>query len=164
MTRAKGIPAPSVRRLRLTPRLPRSVGLAPVAAPQIRGFRHHPIDGLPFPLDADQLIILLQTRLPKRASTHLPVPILESDHEPLNWLPVRAVTRSIECLFAGHKPLLQRLVGQASGGGPFCMRGGGRDQGLHPLPQLVTDAPSGGYVASVAPSLVLVFIVPQVSG
>ena len=58
-----GTPWPSVSRLRLTPSLPRSVGLGPVFFPAQRGFGHGPVHAQPVPVDPFQLIELHETRL-----------------------------------------------------------------------------------------------------
>src|SRR5438874_1504286 len=60
-----GTPCPSVSRLRLTPLLPRSVGLGPVFFPAQRGFGHRPIHREPVPVDPAGLLKLLQSGLPQ---------------------------------------------------------------------------------------------------
>jgi hypothetical protein len=59
MTMAKGMLAPSVKRLRLVPFFPRSVGLASASGFSQRSFCHCSIYSLPLPLDSFQFIILL---------------------------------------------------------------------------------------------------------
>src|SRR3712207_8319772 len=49
-----GTPCPSVSRLRLTPRLPRSVGFGPVFFPPERCLRHRAIHTQPVPVQALQ--------------------------------------------------------------------------------------------------------------
>src|SRR5919199_4984088 len=65
IARPIGTPCPSVRRLRLTPRLPRSVGLRPVFFPPERCLRHRAIHAQPLPVDAVQLIKLLDPSKPE---------------------------------------------------------------------------------------------------
>ena len=60
-----GTPCPSVSRLRLTPLLPRSVGLRPVFFPAQRRLGHRPIHAQPVPVDAVQVVKLLHARLPQ---------------------------------------------------------------------------------------------------
>ena len=54
----KGMPLPSVNRLRLVPPLARSVGFGPVFFPPERGFGHGPVHALPTPIDALQIVVL----------------------------------------------------------------------------------------------------------
>src|SRR6266699_686851 len=60
-----GTPCPSVSRLRLTPLLPRSMGLGPVFFPAQRRFGHGPIHREPVPVDSAGLLKLLQSGLPQ---------------------------------------------------------------------------------------------------
>src|SRR5215210_3698825 len=60
-----GTPWPSVSRLRLTPRLPRSVGLRPVFFPAQWRLGHRPVHAQPVPVNALQFVKLLQARLPE---------------------------------------------------------------------------------------------------
>jgi len=55
--RPTGTPAPSVRRLRLVPSLPRSVGLGPVFFPPKWGLGHGPVQRKPGPVDALRIIV-----------------------------------------------------------------------------------------------------------
>ena len=55
-TSPTGTPPPSVSRLRLVPRLPRSVGLRPVFPPAQRRLDHRPVHGKPGPVDPDHLV------------------------------------------------------------------------------------------------------------
>src|SRR2546421_8300854 len=80
-----GTPLPSVTMLRLTPLLPRSVGLGPVFFPPERGLGHGPIHAQPFPVDALEEVVLQEARLPE----------LEED--------------------AGLDPLLEAVVGGGTG-------------------------------------------------
>src|SRR5215475_4916964 len=60
-----GTPCPSVSMLRLTPFLPRSVGLGPVFFPAQRSFRHGFVHGEPVPVDPTQFIETLDASLPQ---------------------------------------------------------------------------------------------------
>src|SRR5579859_1291522 len=57
ITTPSGPPAASTKRLRFTPRLPRSVGLGPMRSPQPR-LAHCRIGRLPLPVHAAQLVAL----------------------------------------------------------------------------------------------------------
>src|SRR3712207_7670064 len=63
-----GTPCPSVSRLRLTPLLPRSVGFRPVFFPPERCLRHRSIHAQPLPVDALQLLKLLDARSEEHTS------------------------------------------------------------------------------------------------
>src|SRR5215467_7385143 len=87
-----GMPFASVSKLRLVPRLPRTVGLGPVFFPTERRLGHRTVHRLPAPVDADELIICLQRfhpRVPK-----------DSRLDPLEEAPVcrrtRADARSVQ--------------------------------------------------------------------
>ena len=58
-----GIPWASVNRLRLTPALPRSVGLGPVFPPTQGGLGHGSVHAQPTPVQTLQFIVTLQPRL-----------------------------------------------------------------------------------------------------
>src|SRR5215467_16082453 len=60
-----GTPCPSVSRERLTPLLPRSVGLGPVFSPPKRRFGHRPIHTQEAPIDALQLVKRFEAGLPE---------------------------------------------------------------------------------------------------
>src|SRR5215210_4589595 len=60
-----GTPWPSVSRLRLTPCLPRSVGLRPVFSPPERCLGHRSIHTQPVPVDPVQFIKLLNASVPE---------------------------------------------------------------------------------------------------
>src|SRR5574340_599093 len=60
-----GTPCPSVRRLRLTPLLPRSVGLGPLFSPRQRGFGHCAVHTQPIPGDPFQFVKAFESALPK---------------------------------------------------------------------------------------------------
>src|ERR687891_479410 len=64
-TRPRGTPWPSVSRLRLTPPLPRSVGLGPVFFPPEGGFGHRPVHAQPGPVNALQLVKPVYASLPE---------------------------------------------------------------------------------------------------
>jgi hypothetical protein len=59
-----GMPLASVNTLRLTPDLPRSVGLGPVFFPAQGGFGHGPVHAQPTPVQALQFIVALQPHFP----------------------------------------------------------------------------------------------------
>ena len=61
----KGMPLPSVNKLRLVPPLARSVGLGPVFFPPERGFGHRPVHALPAPIDAFQIVVLQEGHGPQ---------------------------------------------------------------------------------------------------
>src|SRR6187401_2923780 len=60
-----GTPRPSICTERLTPILPRSVGFFPVFFPAQRRLVHRPIQALPFPVDALQLVVFFQRDTPQ---------------------------------------------------------------------------------------------------
>src|SRR5258706_4268973 len=66
-TRPSGTPCPSVSTLRLTPDLPRSVGLGPAFPPAQGRLGQRPIHRQPVPLDPAQLLQLLDSCLPEFA-------------------------------------------------------------------------------------------------
>src|SRR5262249_9150013 len=84
-TAPTGTPRASVRILRLTPFLPRSVGFGPVFFPPERGLAHRPVHGQPRPVDAHEVVVLQKARLPE----------LQED--------------------AGLNPLLEAVVGRRAG-------------------------------------------------
>src|SRR5258708_32084359 len=65
IVRPIGTPCPSVSKLRLTPLLPRSVGLGPVFFPAQRRFGHRPVHTQPLPVNATEFIKLLNSGLPE---------------------------------------------------------------------------------------------------
>ena len=69
---ASGTPPPSVRRERLVPDLPRSVGFGPVFFPAERSLRHRSVEALPAPIDALQLVVLSKRFLPE-SEEHAPL-------------------------------------------------------------------------------------------
>jgi hypothetical protein len=72
------MPRPSTSSERLTPRLPRSVGLRPVFFPTQRGFAHRPVERQPAPIDAGQFVIDQQTGTPERLEHPGRCPLLEA--------------------------------------------------------------------------------------
>src|SRR4051794_22394372 len=60
-----GTPPPPVSRLRLPPRLPRSVGFLPVFFPPEGCLRHAPVHRQPGPVDPLQLVVRQQPGLPQ---------------------------------------------------------------------------------------------------
>src|SRR5262245_39988025 len=73
----RGMPRPSVSRLRLTPRLPRSVGFLPVFFPPEGGLGHAPVHAQPGPVDPPQLVVLQQPGLPEPQEHASGDPLLE---------------------------------------------------------------------------------------
>src|SRR5919199_3959969 len=65
IARPIGTPCPSVSRLRLTPLLPRSVGVRPVFFPPERCLRHRSIQTQPGPVNAVQFSKLLDPGIPE---------------------------------------------------------------------------------------------------
>ena len=63
--RPTGMPPASVNRLRLTPLLPRSVGLGPVFPPAQRGFGQGPVHAQPTPVQTLQIVIAFQPGPPQ---------------------------------------------------------------------------------------------------
>src|SRR5262245_24783496 len=85
MASPTGTPSASTSRLRLAPRLPRSVGFLPVFFPPERGLGHGPVQRQPAPVQALQPVVFLQPGRPE---------LLED---------------------AGRDPLLEAAVGRALG-------------------------------------------------
>src|SRR6476659_8920001 len=61
----RGMPLPSVNRLRLVPSLARSVGFGPVFFPPERRFGHRAVHALPVPVDSFQVVVLQQRHGPQ---------------------------------------------------------------------------------------------------
>src|SRR5262249_55430393 len=78
MTAPTGTPAASVRMLRLTPLLPRSVGVLPVFFPPERGLAHRPVHAQPGPIDAHEVVVLQKARLPELQEEAGGDPLLEA--------------------------------------------------------------------------------------
>src|SRR5262249_36761528 len=78
VTNARGIPAPSVRRLRLVPSLPRSVGLGPVAAPPKGALFMAPSRACQSQLSASQFIISQQLCQPQYFEEACLFPLLKT--------------------------------------------------------------------------------------
>src|SRR3954468_22476049 len=66
ITTPRGTPRPSVSNERLTPLLPRSVGLRPVFFPTQRRLAHRPVQRQPRPVNAPQHVIGQQPLAPER--------------------------------------------------------------------------------------------------
>lgn len=77
MTTPTGTPRPSVRTERLTPRLPRSVGLRPVLPPTQGRLAHGSVQRQPRPIDPDQIVVGQQALPPERLEHPGPRPVLE---------------------------------------------------------------------------------------
>src|SRR4051794_1095412 len=104
MTTLSGMPLPSVSTERLTPRLPRSVGLRPVFSPTQRGLPHSPIECQPGPVDAAERVVGQQAVAPERLEhpglrPFLETPMAEDDEQMLvrfsafHWQPVRSTKK-----------------------------------------------------------------------
>src|SRR5436309_9909536 len=65
ITTLSGMPLPSVSTERLTPRLPRSVGLRPVFFPTQRRLSHRPVESQPSPVDAAERVVGQQAVAPE---------------------------------------------------------------------------------------------------
>src|ERR1039457_692245 len=65
IVRPTGTPAPSVRRLRLVPSLPRSVGLGPVLFPPARSLGHAAVQSKPVPLYPFGVVVSQETLAPE---------------------------------------------------------------------------------------------------
>src|SRR5579883_3362429 len=109
-----------------------------------RGFGHRSVHGLPFPLDADQLIIVLQTGLPESFEDACPLPLLKAivnrrTGSQFSWqgIPLDARAQHVNDSLKG-------LPISHAGPTPFGMGGGRWNQGLHSFPQLIADFPGSG--------------------
>src|SRR6476620_41326 len=78
ITAPRGTPRPSVSNERLTPCLPRSVGLRPVFFPTQRRLAHRSVQRQPCPIDALQRVIGQQSRAPERGEYARPDPFLKA--------------------------------------------------------------------------------------
>src|SRR5262245_31412327 len=76
--RPTGTPEASTSRLRLAPRLPRSVGFLPVFFPPERGLGLTAIHAQPGPVDARKAIVLQQAQLPHLQEDPRADPLLEA--------------------------------------------------------------------------------------
>src|SRR5712692_9798312 len=76
--RPTGMPWPSTSKLRLLPRLARSVGFLPVFFPPEGGLGHAPIHAQPLPVNALQAVVFQQPRLPQRQKDARSDPLLEA--------------------------------------------------------------------------------------
>src|SRR6185436_11013803 len=77
ITAPRGTPRPSVSSERLTPRLPRSVGLRPVFSPPSGAF-HRSVQCQPLPVNAPQRVIGQQSLAPERREQTGRQPFLEA--------------------------------------------------------------------------------------
>lgn len=135
-----GTPCPSVRRLRLTPRLPRSVGLGPLFFPCQRGFGHRTVHTQPLPIDPVQFVKAFQTALPEFHKDAFRFPFLKTG--------VGSRTRT-EVRFIQSFPLTARPQHIENAIGTFSIRNTGtppaeamgilvnRQQGLEDCPERV---------------------------
>ena len=78
MATARGMPPPSVSRVRFVPHLARSVGLGPVFPPAQRRFGHRAVESLPLPLDACERLVGKQATVPEVAEHACLGPLLET--------------------------------------------------------------------------------------
>src|SRR3954466_14405731 len=78
ITAPRGTPRPSVSNERLTPRLPRSVGLGPVFFPTERRLAHRSVQCQPLPVNAPQRVIGQQSLAPERREHTGRQPFLEA--------------------------------------------------------------------------------------
>src|SRR5258708_28360936 len=106
-----------------------------------RGFRHRSITGLPFPLDPDQIIIALQTRLPEGTEETRLLPFLKAIMDrrtgsQLAWqgIPLETCAQHVD---DSCKGLSVRHTWATS----FGMRWSRWDQRTNLLPGLVADFP-----------------------
>src|SRR6516162_4852630 len=144
MTAPTGTPRASVRMLRLTPSLPRSVGLLPAFFPPERGLAHRPVHAQPGPVDAHEEVVLQQARLPELQEDAGLYPLLEAvvggragaERGGVQGLPLAAGAQHVE---DGVQTIPVRAPGPAAaeavGVGSFG------DQRPQLLPQLVWEAP-----------------------
>src|SRR5437867_1220455 len=73
-----GMPSASTSRLRLTPRLARSVGFFPVFFPPERCLGHTPVHAQPGPVDAFPIVVGHQARFPHGQENARRDPFLEA--------------------------------------------------------------------------------------
>src|SRR5918992_4653014 len=73
-----GTPSPSVRRLRLVPSFPRSVGFLPTFFPPKGGFGHRSVHGQPLPVNTLQGFVHSQALLPEGQEDPGCCPLLEA--------------------------------------------------------------------------------------
>src|SRR5437588_11409082 len=76
--RPTGMPSASTSRLRLAPRLPRSVGFLPVFSPPERRLGRAAVHRQPGPVDPLPAVVGQQPVLPQRPEDALPLPALEA--------------------------------------------------------------------------------------
>jgi hypothetical protein len=121
------------------PILARSVGFLPVFFPPEGGLGHGPIEALPLPVDADQLVVLVQGVLPERAEHPPLLPPLEVPVEAAagpelgrNGLPVAAGPQDVE-------DAVEHLAVWQAGAAALGGRTDPGEQWLDPFPQGVGD-------------------------
>jgi len=143
-TRPIGTPRPSVNRLRLVPRLARSVGLGPVFFPAERSLGHRPVHREPLPVDPLQLVVSEESAFPERAK--------HSGLSPLLKPPVcrrrRADAGGLQCIPRTAGP--QHEQDRSHGGTVIDarsmtserMRLASREQRLHLRPNLIRNPPA----------------------
>src|SRR3954453_2176453 len=78
VARPTGMPLASTSRLRLAPRLPRSVGFLPVFFPPEGRLGHAPVHAQPGPVDAHEFVVGHQAGLPQRLEDAGLDPLLEA--------------------------------------------------------------------------------------
>src|SRR5262249_30458955 len=133
----------SVSRLLLAPRLPRSVGLGPVAFSPQRGFGHRPIHRLPGPFQTFQLVVFLQAERPELVKDARRYPLLEAtmgraartDAGGVQSVPLAARTQHEENGVEGTAVVHPGVMTTQR------MRLAGRQQRLDLGPELIRDAP-----------------------
>src|SRR5262249_39806445 len=144
MTAPTGTPRASVRMLRLTPLLPRSVGFRPVFFPPEGRLSHAAVHGQPRPVDAHEVVVLQEARLPELQEDALADPLLEAvvrgraraDAGGVQGLPLAAGAQDVE---DGVQAIPVRTPGPATAEAVGVLARG--YPALQLLPQLVGDAP-----------------------
>jgi hypothetical protein len=143
-TRPIGIPRPSVNRLRLVPRLARSVGFGPVFFPAERSLGHRPVHREPLPVDPFQLVVSEESAFPERAKHSSLSPLLKSAVGRRR----RADAGGFQCIPRTAGP--QDKQNRGHGGSVIdarsmtskWMRLAGREQRLHLRPNLIRNPPA----------------------
>ena len=120
---------------RLVPILARSVGFLPVFFPPEGSLGHAPVDTLPFPVDPDQVVVLVEGSLPQLAEHAPPLPPLEVPVETTagpelgrDGLPVTTRPQDVEDAI---EDVTIGQAGAATPGGPPNLR----EERFHPIPQ-----------------------------
>src|SRR5947209_13668345 len=147
ISRPIGTPCPSVSKLRLTPLLPRSVGLGPVFFPAQRRFGHRSVHTQPVPIDATEFIKLRDSGLPELEEDSGFDPLLKAimgrrmrtQLGVIQGLPLAASSQDVE---NGIRTVAIRYPWASS---PKAMRiHMHRQQRLQLCPQFIGDAKAGG--------------------